>query len=107
MLKKIWQRSAATIMFSAGIYYMQNITRATVCQQTKTQLSFSELPPCFLFVFFTWVRNIPAHLDEDPHVLQVFPMPLVKGLQQLQTVTGGVYIHLYDIKTGLDINLFP
>jgi len=41
-----------------------------------------------------------AHLDEDPHVLQVFSMPLVKGLQQLQTVTGGVYIYLYGTTAG-------
>lgn len=36
----------------------------------------------------------PAHLDEDPHVLQVSSVPLVEGLQELQTVAGGAHVHL-------------
>lgn len=48
---------------------------------------------------------LPAHLNEDPHVLHVFSMPLVKGFQELQAVAGGAHIHLNNIKSVWDINV--
>lgn len=34
------------------------------------------------------------HLDENQHVLQIVSGPLVKGLQQLQTVALRAHVHL-------------
>lgn len=34
-----------------------------------------------------------ADLDEDLQVLQVFAIPLVKRLQELQALAGGAHIH--------------
>lgn len=41
-----------------------------------------------------------SHLDEDLHVFQVFSVPLVEGLQQLQTVAGWAHVHLNNKESG-------
>lgn len=35
----------------------------------------------------------PTDLDEDLQVFQVFAVPLVKGLQELQALAGGAHVH--------------
>lgn len=62
-----------------------NKLKLLICT-SETQLSF----------------HFTAHLDEDPHVFQVFSLPLVEGLQKLQAVAGWAHVHLNKIKSELD-----
>lgn len=50
------------------------------------------------FTSTTVFSLFPAYFDEDPHAFKVFTMPLIKGLQELQTVAGGAHINLDNTK---------